>query len=203
VNHFTDAAHSTYHVLIKGTSLTVLLLCSHIYCGASETSKNALSNFRFMATESALLHWKHELFWVIHTIHILAWQEIIFLVALNRVSESNNIYNLHSCCTGCFPCGLQHDYFLTQCLNCAQSFIIGLGIRGFLTGDYYATSRKVAGSSPNEVDFFSVDLILPTALWSWVRLSLQQKWVPGIFLGDKWRLERKADNLTAICEPII
>jgi hypothetical protein len=30
---------------------------------------------------------------------------------------------------------------------------------------------------------FSVDLILPAALWSRYRLSLLQKWVPGIFLG--------------------
>jgi hypothetical protein len=33
--------------------------------------------------------------------------------------------------------------------------------------------------------------------------SLQQKLVPGIFLGGKGRLERQSDNLTAICEPIV
>jgi hypothetical protein len=30
---------------------------------------------------------------------------------------------------------------------------------------HYATGWKVAGSSPDEVDFFLIDLILPAALW--------------------------------------
>jgi hypothetical protein len=37
----------------------------------------------------------------------------------------------------------------------------------------YATSRKVAGSIPDEViRFLYIDLILSAALWLWVRLSL-------------------------------
>jgi hypothetical protein len=69
-------------------------------------------------------------------------------------------------------------------------------------------SRKVAGSNPDEVIdffFFSVYLILPAALGSWVysvynRNEYQKK---KMFLGSRARPVIKADNLTAICKPIV
>ena len=32
---------------------------------------------------------------------------------------------------------------------------------------------------------FSIGIIFPVPLWPWVRVSLKQKWVPGIFHGGK------------------
>jgi hypothetical protein len=49
----------------------------------------------------------------------------------------------------------------------------------------------------------SVDLILSTATWPWCPISLEHKWVPGIFLGVKGgRSAGKADNLTTVCETV-
>jgi hypothetical protein len=65
----------------------------------------------------------------------------------------------------------------------------------------YATSRKVAGSSPDEVEFFS----LRNSSSSTMALGSTQPLTEtsaGNFPRGKGQPARKADNLTVICEPI-
>jgi hypothetical protein len=45
-------------------------------------------------------------------------------------------------------------------------------------------------------------LILPAALWSWGPLSLLTEMSTGN-PGGKGQPARKADNITAICEPVV
>jgi hypothetical protein len=67
---------------------------------------------------------------------------------------------------------------------------------------HYATSRKVAGSNPDEVDFFN----LPNPSSRTVALGSTQpltEMSTRNLPGGKGRPARKTDNLTAICEPIV
>jgi hypothetical protein len=77
-------------------------------------------------------------------------------------------------------------------------------LRAFYSFSSLYPSRKVAGSSPdNIIEFFqftqSFQLHHGPEVYSDSNRNEYQK----IFLGCKTRPARKADNLTAICEPII
>jgi hypothetical protein len=67
---------------------------------------------------------------------------------------------------------------------------------------HYATSQKVAGASTGEVDF-SVELILPAALWPGVDSTTNRNKNQEFSWGGKVRPVRRTDNLTAISEPIV
>jgi hypothetical protein len=67
---------------------------------------------------------------------------------------------------------------------------------------HYATSRNVAGSSPDEVDFFN----LPNPSSRTMTLGSTQRLTEMSIRnlpGGKYRPARKTDELTAICEPIV
>jgi hypothetical protein len=71
----------------------------------------------------------------------------------------------------------------------------------------YATGQKVADSVPDEdIEFFSIYLILPSALGPKVYSASNRneyRKQKKMFLGSRARPVREADNFTAIYEPIV
>jgi hypothetical protein len=93
-----------------------------------------------------------------------------------------------------------------MCSDTNNTYIILLlGARGSVVRSsfrHYATSPKVAGSSPDDVDFFNV----PNPSSRTMSLGSTQpltEMTTRNLPGGKGRPARKADNLTAICEPIV
>jgi hypothetical protein len=73
---------------------------------------------------------------------------------------------------------------------------------------HYATSSKIAGSRPDEVNVFilSIFLILPAALGPEIYSAVIEMGMSSrklMFQTSSARPLRKVDNLTAICEPCV
>jgi hypothetical protein len=105
----------------------------------------------------------------------------------------------------CFVLRLFPAFILSQCLKTGFGLVIGfIGHLQVITTITYntVTSRKVAGSNSDEVDFFNLPYLSSRtmALGSTQPLTdMSTRNIPG---GKGWPA-RKADILTAICEPIV
>jgi hypothetical protein len=85
--------------------------------------------------------------------------------------------------------------------NCSPDVLANHSV--VLFRPHYATSRKVAGSIPDEVNGF---FTWPNPSSRNMALGSTQPLTEmntGNLPGGKTRLEREADNLTVICEPIV
>jgi hypothetical protein len=91
-------------------------------------------------------------------------------------------------------------YCICRAIVCSGNNDVGHIKRTWLR--HYAKSRKVAVSSPDEVDFL-IYLILPAALWPWVDWASNRNEYQESSWGVKVLPARKANNLAAICEPIV
>ena len=87
---------------------------------------------------------------------------------------------------------IKHDYLM----------LLGTSVAQWLR--CCATNRKVAGSIPaGVIAIFHWHKILPIALCPWSRLSLWQKWVPGVFPGGKGRRCVRLTTLPPSCAVVM
>jgi hypothetical protein len=129
-------------------------------------------------------HYHYFIFFIIAVISLITYSRF----CLRKICRIylNISYNRHVCSCWLISCTVCVIYMKVDAE--ARSSVVGWGT--MLQAD--------------EVDFF---FNLPNPSSRSMALGstqpLWQKWVQGIFLGDKGRPARKADNLTAICEPIV
>jgi hypothetical protein len=99
------------------------------------------------------------------------------------------------------PCLNSQTYLLLNALHVWKSISI-YWIELNLCDTHYAASLNVAGSRPDEVNEFFSNLLNPSGRTkSLIEMSTRIKNI--MFLGNKALPVLRADNLTAICEPIV
>jgi hypothetical protein len=95
--------------------------------------------------------------------------------------------------------------WLTDWLTVSRNVTLALarGARGRVVWlRHYATSRKVADSSPDEVDYFNLPNPFSRIITLGSTRPLTEMSTRNLPCG-KGRPARKTDNLTAICVPIL
>jgi hypothetical protein len=82
-----------------------------------------------------------------------------------------------------------------------KHYILNLGARSSIVGrEKYATDRKVAGSIPDEViAYFSIDLIVPAALWPGVDSTSNRNECQESSCGGKSRLTTSLSSVIRLC----
>ena len=113
---------------------------------------------------------------------------VVYFMIMQMVYKSS-LTELHPCTS----------FYLLICTTC---FEMGTAVAQWLR--CCATNRKVAVSIPaGAIGIFHWHKILPIAPWSWGRLSLWQKWVPGAFPGGKGGQCVKLITLPLCCSVVM